>query len=314
MCVIIDRLEGETVPFEKLLSAACRNYDGWGIITVDRGQVEVRKGLTEAPGKTADTVARIMEDSRDARSLLHFRLRTVGDVSLDNLHPYTVLEPGQEFDVGLYLMHNGTLSDFSSGWDATESDTSRFVRELVTPLSILIAEQHGPEHILEDPLFQNILSHYSGSASKLVLVDSKGSVLTINRSAGIEQPWGWASNEYSFKDKPTNKDWKDSGRSAPVTKVNSAESCIIPWLADGTVGTLAGRVLDACENSSTTIADYAPRHRPTACGLLGLDSLDAFNCLDEHELFRIFAEEPSFGVLLVLDLLHERYQSKKEGL
>lgn len=315
MCVIIDKLPGHELPFGMLISSAARNPDGWGII-IDQGNgsLEVRKGLTK-PGYAADAVARALEEAKDLRALVHFRYKTIGERSVENAHPFQVLDKATH-GVDLHLMHNGTIHDFGD-YQSGESDTAQLVQQIVKPLSTYVMKVVGHENILDDPLFEEILKRYAGKTSKFSLIDSNGEVLHINRSFGKTFDWGWASNEYSLlaKDSVTDQDWKDAGRDPPHKAVYKGASFtpLSERLPQGRNDTVARVIQNAANNNKQdAIADYAPKDRVDICKVLGIGELDELFCLDVEQYRQIVKQEPECAVLLLIEYAYALYQLKSE--
>lgn len=314
MCVILDKNAGSEIPFDKILSAAIRNDDGYGIIVIDREKIEVIKGLTTKPGVTADLIAKRMEDAKDQRVLCHLRLKTHGLIDEKNLHPFSVL--GHD-DMGteLYMMHNGVLSDFSSHDRTAElSDTAIFVDDVARPLCLALAKLHGPDELLDNLLFKRIMSKYAGTSNRLSFIDGKGKVTHINYAQGRAFPWGWASNEYSFGHSGSAKDWEDAGRTKPVPVRG-----FLPGPSTTTTSTTptginhnAEKIVAASGNPINCISDYAPANRVDICTVLDIDDLSGLHCLDEHDWFKIVKQEPEVAVLALLDLTYFHYRTMVE--
>lgn len=331
MCVIIDKLPGKSLNFEMLLSAAVRNPDGWGIVMHDGTTAEVRKGLSK-PGYAAEAVSRALEELKDeGRALIHFRFRTQGDRTPEMAHPFQILDKEKD-GLGLWLMHNGTFTEFSGKWqesDWGESDTKKFVTQIVEPLSRLVVKGGGdPSLLLADPLFSAILDKYAGTGNKVSLIDHTGNVLHINKKGGYDFDWGWASNKYSLESSRDVKrqDWEDAGKEPPQgffreTKTENTERSNVVYRSGGftplsqraTRDEKAANVINYSTNALDQIDSYDPENR--SCSIYKVlditDHTDLF-VLDEKQIRKIVKDCPDAAVLMIIDLLYTLYSKQME--
>ena len=165
--------------FELIASIYKSNSDGLGFI----GQGEPVKVLP----KNAKEAWRFYKEHIHGRAgAMHARWRTDGEISLERVHPYTIL-PGK-----LWVMHNGVLSDFRSGVNDPESDTEKYVNQILRPLL-----RRAPTLWTQDA-FQFMVSKQIGSGNRLVFVDRTGHTVIINRKSGYEVGQDWYANGYSF--------------------------------------------------------------------------------------------------------------------
>ena len=117
---------------------------------------------------------------------VHFRMRTDGDISLARVHPYEVIR-GK-----LWLMHNGILSDFRSKQGDPQSDTEKYVAQVLRPL---LRRSPTMWKRLE---FQRLVESHIGSSNRFVFVDNHGETAILNRRTGYEVGSDWYANGYSF--------------------------------------------------------------------------------------------------------------------
>jgi hypothetical protein len=195
MCVIIVKEPGVTVPFDKLKSACIVNPDGWGAIVSDRGKAEVMR-VFDPKGNSPDDIAKTLEQAKDLPLALHLRYATHGSKSVENCHPFDVMLPAKD-GKHIVLMHNGTMSRFGGKVGDPRSDTAIFNETIVKRLVEDAVFRFGDEWNGDDFIAQ-VLGDYAGSNNKLVLFDEKGNHLIVNKSAGVQFPGYWASNDYSF--------------------------------------------------------------------------------------------------------------------
>lgn len=117
---------------------------------------------------------------------VHFRMRTDGDISLARVHPYEVLR-GR-----LWLMHNGILSDFRSKQGDPQSDTEKYVAQVLRPLL-----RRSPT-LWKQMEFQRLVESHIGSGNRFVFVDNHGETAILNRRTGYDVGNDWYANGYSF--------------------------------------------------------------------------------------------------------------------
>lgn len=195
MCVIIHKPANVLPSFSSISSACDVNPAGWGLMTADRGKLEIIKEFNP-DGNNPDEVYRALENVRNMEAFLHLRYVTAGDENLANCHPFPVLTQAEN-DVDIALMHNGTLYAFDYGDDM--SDTFHFASDLVAPLLKRFIQFTGEDAVLSDHMTEAVLKEFIGSTSVVALFDGYGGSLIINQKNGIEIDGCWASNGYSFK-------------------------------------------------------------------------------------------------------------------
>lgn len=194
MCVIILRTAGTSIPFEKIRSACIVNPDGWGFAIADRGKLTVRKGLDKVTNP--EEIQKILEDSKDQDLLLHLRYVTAGKRTIDNCHPFEVLNK-KEHGVDIAFCHNGTLWTWKEP-DSDYSDSWHVCTKLLKPLFQRVAAYAGPENALKDEFAIELMEQTAGTNSLFGLIDGNGLQLAINHDQGKEYEGWWASNDYSF--------------------------------------------------------------------------------------------------------------------
>ncbi len=193
MCVILQIEPNVKFPTDKLERACDINPDGYGIAYLDKGIQVIRSVAKNDPKEVADHLQRL----NDRRVFVHLRYATVGEVSLENSHPFVLLSHRKVGDIA--MMHNGTLSAYSPK-EKGVSDTKIFADTFAGPAVARIAAFAGSNKVLHDPIFQKIADMDAG-VSVLVFFDRWGNVLKINQQRGKQFEGWWASNDYSFDDK-----------------------------------------------------------------------------------------------------------------
>ena len=142
-------------------------------------KLNIQKGFTTLEAFNA---AYLPHESKQA--LLHFRIRTHGDYSAENCHPF-------EVSPNMVFAHNGVLHKMPA--DLTKSDTFLF-NELILKNLIRV---YG-KRIIFDPTFIPLLEGYSWS--KFVFLTNTGKFSIINEKDGKWVSKCWFSNEsYQYK-------------------------------------------------------------------------------------------------------------------
>lgn len=175
MCLLIHKPAAATVSMELIKDAYKRNHDGIGIMLAYQGDIEVYKFLD------LTDFYHHMETLTDMELFIHFRMRTHGNISLDNVHPFQISDD-------LWLMHNGVISDV--GTCKLRSDTKLFV-ELITPML-----QNNP-NLLFDLAWQKLIAKFC-HGSRLAFLHSSGRSVIINEQDGINWRGLWLSNTYAW--------------------------------------------------------------------------------------------------------------------
>ena len=162
-----------------LKSAYERNPDGIGYA----GPGGIKKTLPQDYKAFAKFYKKNVQGRAGA---LHIRWRTDGDISLERVHPYPVIE-GK-----LWLMHNGVLSRYRSMHDEAESDTQKLIKGVIRPIL-----SKSPT-MWRLPAFKTLLSHAIGDGNRLVFIDNLGNTEIVNQHTGYEIEGDWYANTYSF--------------------------------------------------------------------------------------------------------------------
>lgn len=335
MCVIIHRIPGQDLPFEKLKSACIVNPDGFGVLIPDRGKLEMRR-VYDVNGNAADKLAKLFEDAKGLDVYAHLRFRTKGPKDLTNVHPFTVVNKKTD-GVDVQFMHNGTLPDFGND---IACDSRAFTFEIVRPLYRMVAAKVGIDKALYDPLFGKLLTKYAGPNSIFTLVDSFGNNLIINKKQGFKFDWGWASNEYSF-----NRDHRDYGYSTSYSQYkanNYKSSGSTSWVIGENTSSKVDKefndelpfdnpttkaktttALPEVMNKTGTPAAIIRRsnmpvtsNRQTFLDVAELHDLSEVTNLSREDIEDLVDEYPEHACLLIQDLiteLYDRQQSLKEA-
>lgn len=175
MCLLIKKPENQVISMSLIKDAYKRNHDGMGIMYVNNNAVQVYKTFD------IDDLYLYLSHLTHLEVFIHFRMRTHGTVSYDNIHPFQISND-------IWLMHNGIINDVGSC--KLRSDTKLFV-ELITPML------QDNSDLLFDRAWQKLVTKFC-QGSRLAFLHSNGKSVIINEQDGID--WGglWLSNTYAW--------------------------------------------------------------------------------------------------------------------
>lgn len=207
MCILIHHTPETTFTEEVLRDFYTNNSDGFGACWGDGEKVHVLKHV----GSVEDIITLYNDHVKGKECIIHFRMKTHGDIDYENCHPYHITD-------NLWLAHNGILSTGNVA-DITKSDTWHYIRNYIRPM----VEKYG-EDALFDPQIQQFLGSHIGTGNKFGIVHSDGRIAVINRGQGVNHFNAWLSNTYAWSTKKfgygtTYTDtW--TAKHLPVTKSN----------------------------------------------------------------------------------------------
>lgn len=187
MCLLFQKPADVTFNDAQLTDMYRSNPDGFGIMYSEGNQLAIDKGI----GSVANWITFFRKYEKQA-ACFHLRMRTHGDIDLENCHPYPVYGfDDAEYTVPLALMHNGILSHGNAA-DKSKSDTWHYIRHT---LHVLLAKD--PDLIFSDVL-GSMISRDIGHNNKFAIMDHTGRTQIINRGSGVT--WGgvWFSNTYAW--------------------------------------------------------------------------------------------------------------------
>lgn len=214
MCLlVIQHQDAPKLGKEWLADFYSHNKDGVGVMYADGGKLIVKKIL---PKTAKDFESFYNKEITGKFCAFHLRMKTHGDINLDNCHPYEVLNQ-QEHGIDLWLMHNGILSTGNAS-DETKSDTWHYIKNYLVPM---LAK--NPDFAFTEP-FAEIVAEHIGSGNKFVLMDNTGRYQVINQNVGVQ--WGglWLSNTYAWSapyqvsKKSKKANWKNEVSVLPIAK------------------------------------------------------------------------------------------------
>ena len=163
MCLAIFQPAAVTVPETALRAGWCSNSDGAGFAYLRKGKVKVQKGymsLKDFMEAYSDAAGK----NKDSPFLIHFRIRSQGDKSSANTHPF-------ELPTGA-VIHNGTLDGTGATWGVGESDTAKFVSKFKDILNFDFLSAKKKE--MEDAVSYNKMAFLFNDGRHVILNESKG--------------------------------------------------------------------------------------------------------------------------------------------
>jgi predicted glutamine amidotransferase len=177
MCLAIWKPAGKTVTKEHLTNGYNSNSDGAGIAYAHKGKLFIDKGFFKF-----DDFYAVYEKVQALPCLIHFRIKTHGNINANNCHPWRVNE-------NLALIHNGILSlKEADGM----SDTGVFAKYVLAPLLI------GNQNVWKTSGMKWLIEEAIGTGNKIALMDNNGDFSIFNEKAGTWEAGCWFSNS-SFK-------------------------------------------------------------------------------------------------------------------
>lgn len=180
MCILIHHPKDSCFTSEQLQDFYSKNSDGFGAIVKDNEGVHVVKMV----GTYQQIEDLYYERVACYDAIIHFRMKTHGDIDLANCHPYEVMP-------GLWMAHNGILSTGNAA-DTKMSDTWHYINDYLRPML-----EANPD-LLHVEAFRKLVGNHIGSSNKFGFMNSKGETFIINKSSGVEHEGIWYSNTYAW--------------------------------------------------------------------------------------------------------------------
>ena len=165
MCLIIHSPAGHDISRKVIKSAMSINSDGVGIMFGGEVEKYLNSPVEEIATRTLELC--------DTEFAIHFRMKTHGDVNLDNVHPFKLPNDGG------FLMHNGILPCGNSA-DPSKPDTWHYIRL----------------HLSNGGINWSNVALDRGN--KFVVMDKKGKFIIVNRETGVDYAGAWYSNTYAW--------------------------------------------------------------------------------------------------------------------
>jgi predicted glutamine amidotransferase len=180
MCILIQHPANTVFTDELLLDFYQHNPDGFGAVYSENGKLVVIKTL----GKPDEIKAIYHEVLKGRECIIHYRMKTHGDIDLDNCHPYRVTDD-------IWMAHNGILA-MGNPIDTRKSDTWHFIEYILRPALT------GNPDLLFDKDFQDYIADMIGGSNKFAFMHSDGRSVILNEEAGVKHEGAWLSNTYAW--------------------------------------------------------------------------------------------------------------------
>lgn len=183
MCLAIFKPAKVNIPKSALENGWQHNPDGAGFGYVYKGKMHTTKGLMTLKDFLS---AYKMASSRhkDSPFVVHFRIRSQGDKSSDNTHPFPIPN-------GL-LIHNGNIDGTGAEYDKGASDTALFAKRFGEKFTypFLLQNKAGLEQII--------------GYNKLVFLFNNSKHVIVNEKEGVWADDVWYSNKTYIPRVPYN--------------------------------------------------------------------------------------------------------------
>ena len=180
MCILIHHPAGTRFNQDQLLDFFSKNSDGFGAIVKRGDTVEVLKSI----GTFEEISALYLEQVSGHEAIIHFRMKTHGEIDIANCHPYEVVP-------GVWMSHNGILST-GNRKDPKMSDTWHYIQDFLKPM----LEQDVT--LIHNPGFQRMIASHIGASNKFGFMNQDGEVVLINEASGVWHKEIWYSNTYAW--------------------------------------------------------------------------------------------------------------------
>jgi len=190
MCIAIYKPEEKIISKATLQECYSSNPDGAGFMFADDKQLNIEKGFF-----SFDSFYNAYKKHQNKKVVIHFRIKTHGEINKTNCHPFAV-------NNSLAFVHNGIISGLDG--DKTLSDTIHFNEQILQPL----VNKWGNLALFQDPMI-NLLETRIGY-SKLIFLDRHGNHKIMNEHKGEWDDGIWYSNN-SYKPyvAPVVTSWKN---------------------------------------------------------------------------------------------------------
>lgn len=180
MCIAIFKPRKTQPDWDAYETAYRGNPDGWGFAAARGGKLIVKKGVS-----SFNNFKKKFYEFRHCPAIVHFRIRTSGNIDNKNCHPFLV-------SPDLAFIHNGML-DIEQNVDKNMSDTWHFNRQVLR--IIHEADPNFPWNLGTSFLGECFL----GRGNKVVFLNASGEHTIWNRDAGHttkDRHW-WSNYSYS---------------------------------------------------------------------------------------------------------------------
>ena len=172
MCIAIANTQNNPLSDEELTNCWENNPNGAGILYKEDGKLKVYKQMTSLDDFKSE-YNRVIKLSN---CLVHFRVKSAGAITEDNIHPFMVHD-------NLGFIHNGTIMNLK--YDNHLSDTQLFNNNIL---------KHFNKDFINNLDIVEMLEDYVGF-SKMVFMDETEVFTIINERKGDWEGENWFSND-----------------------------------------------------------------------------------------------------------------------
>jgi glutamine amidotransferase len=178
MCIAIYKPEEKVISKATLQECYSSNPDGAGFMYAEDKQLQIQKGFF-----SFDSFYNAYKKHQDKKVVIHFRIKTHGEINETNCHPFAV-------NSSLAFVHNGIINGLDG--DKAFSDTIHFNEQILQPL----VNKWGNLALFQDPMINLIESRIG--YSKLIFLDRHNNHKIMNEHKGEWDDGVWYSNN-SYK-------------------------------------------------------------------------------------------------------------------
>lgn len=178
MCIAILNQRHE-LSLDTLHNSWANNPQGGGLLFVNKKTNKLQSFKTYDFRQFYKCYLESLEVAKNETVVLHFRIATQGQRTLDNLHPF-VNDKGS-----LGFVHNGIISKHCD-YKNDKSDTALFHDQVVQKLN---------ENFVYSKDLQSRMTNYVGSWNKLIFMNRLGDFAIINEDKGEWFNDQWFSND-----------------------------------------------------------------------------------------------------------------------
>jgi predicted glutamine amidotransferase len=305
MCMIIVQQAGKTWTKGWVRDLYEKNSDGLGVMYAEDGELHVHKYLP----KSAEEAKEILDKFKDKALTSHFRMKTHGALTLENVHPYMVLTKEEGNGVAIAVGHNGILSDYTQDTQVN-SDTFNYVQQILKPILT-----KNPDLLLE-PAFQQMIGEHIGN-NRLVFVTSEGNTVIINEDQGETFQSSWISNTYAIswsrrdEEDPQPIVYEKFGRVYPPYSRHSDDDYGYDWGAYGSrsVWSYPKAVSGQAKAAPTRVKEVprllAPAPKEEEVSYFQHITADSLKTMSSWEVTEFVYEEPDMAASHMLELTDE---------
>jgi hypothetical protein len=187
MCLLVtQQYDSPSITPDWIADFSSSNPDGIGVMYAQDGELIIEKLLFKSQAE----LQQFFTDHIDGRDCaFHFRMKTHGNIDMENCHPYEVLNK-EEHGIDLWMMHNGILHTGNKA-DTTKSDTWHYIRDYIRPLL------KGNPDLAFSPVFMELVGDHIGN-NRFVFMDNFGRMAVVNEDQGVYWGGRWMSNTYAW--------------------------------------------------------------------------------------------------------------------